>query len=186
MGTDTVEPFDPDVAETYLNHSDDRNPAYTELLLRRAIHHVRELEIREARLTWVSALRSGRYAQGEAHLRSSNDKYCCLGVAHEVLGGEWTAELDYGTYRTVRINAFGLDGSGSAGILEHPAFERLGLNHSDHSTLTRLNDIHKLSFQDIADVVEGAGTNPGDIATFVEELEHWFLEVTGYSNRIFT
>jgi hypothetical protein len=30
---------------------------------------------------WVSALRSGQYQQGPGLLRSSDNKYCCLGVA---------------------------------------------------------------------------------------------------------
>jgi hypothetical protein len=30
---------------------------------------------------WVRALRSGAYEQGKSRMRSSNNKYCCLGVA---------------------------------------------------------------------------------------------------------
>ena len=29
---------------------------------------------------WLTALRSGKYKQGRACLRSSNDEFCCLGV----------------------------------------------------------------------------------------------------------
>jgi hypothetical protein len=35
------------------------------------------------------ALRSGKYKQGRAYLRSANDEYCPLGVALDVLGVSW-------------------------------------------------------------------------------------------------
>lgn len=34
---------------------------------------------------WVEALRSGKYKQGSGYLRSG-DRFCCLGVACDVLG----------------------------------------------------------------------------------------------------
>ncbi len=43
-----------------------------------------------ARQLWINALRSGKYRQGKEVLcqlnPSGNDKYCCLGVAAEILG----------------------------------------------------------------------------------------------------
>jgi hypothetical protein len=33
---------------------------------------------------WVSALRSGEYVQGYGQLRTSDNKYCCLGVLCEL------------------------------------------------------------------------------------------------------
>lgn len=37
----------------------------------------------ELKAKWVAALRSGKYAQGRAHL-NLNGRYCCLGVLCEV------------------------------------------------------------------------------------------------------
>lgn len=34
---------------------------------------------------WTAALRSGRYKQGKKRLRTSDNTYCCLGVANEEL-----------------------------------------------------------------------------------------------------
>ena len=36
--------------------------------------------------TWLSALRSGKYEQGEGHLERY-DKYCCLGVLQKAISG---------------------------------------------------------------------------------------------------
>lgn len=37
---------------------------------------------------WITALVSGRYAQGYGWLHVGS-RFCCLGVAYEVCGGEW-------------------------------------------------------------------------------------------------
>lgn len=38
----------------------------------------------EIQTEWAAALRSGKYAQGKNRLRSSGDKFCCLGVLCEI------------------------------------------------------------------------------------------------------
>jgi hypothetical protein len=42
---------------------------------------------------WVTALRSGKYQQGQSHLRSKfiggPDRFCCLGVLCDIQGAEW-------------------------------------------------------------------------------------------------
>lgn len=40
---------------------------------------------------WITALRSGKYEQGCGLLRSSDDKYCCLGVLLQLEGKEFHA-----------------------------------------------------------------------------------------------
>ena len=37
----------------------------------------------EVKQQWVTALRSGEYAQGNGHLRK-DDEYCCLGVLCDI------------------------------------------------------------------------------------------------------
>lgn len=38
---------------------------------------------------WVSALRSGKYQQGKGYLRLTDNRFCCLGVACDLLGVKW-------------------------------------------------------------------------------------------------
>lgn len=39
----------------------------------------------ELKTKWTDALRSGRYSQGQEVLRSVDDKFCCLGVAADII-----------------------------------------------------------------------------------------------------
>lgn len=45
---------------------------------------------------WTDALRSGEFKQGNGHLRTGQDNYCCLGVLCELyrreVGGEWQTQ----------------------------------------------------------------------------------------------
>lgn len=50
------------------------------------------------KLELIDALRSGRYAHGRKYLRSSDDKYCPMGVALDLLGVSW--RLDGDAYNT--------------------------------------------------------------------------------------
>ena len=38
----------------------------------------------EIKQQWATALRSGKYAQGQAYLRNDRDEMCCLGVLSEL------------------------------------------------------------------------------------------------------
>lgn len=42
---------------------------------------------------WVAALRSGDYIQGRVVLRSSDDRFCCIGVRCEIAGLEKRPDL---------------------------------------------------------------------------------------------
>lgn len=42
----------------------------------------------ELKQKWVTALRSGRYEQGQRLLRTVDDRYCCLGVLVDVADPE--------------------------------------------------------------------------------------------------
>lgn len=52
---------------------------------------------------WVAALRSGEYEQGAGALRSSSDRFCCLGVLCDLhakeTGTEWD-DCNYLAYTT--------------------------------------------------------------------------------------
>lgn len=105
----------------------------------------------ETREKWVAALRSGEYEQGAGVLRSNANKFCCLGVLADI-------EPDY---------AWGSGGSQNCHYLISPhdnltyeaEFEDLdldyfGLTSAAQSLLIQLNDEHKKSFDEIADIIE--------------------------------
>lgn len=126
---------------------------------------------------WVDALRSGKYEQGRLALRSKDDKYCCLGVlcdiAKDKLGLEWTLEEDSFRYDVgksemmigssivlpleVRDLLLGTNMGGHCGlpIDATKLSSDLGIP-SDIKTLTAmdLNDEYKLSFTQIANILE--------------------------------
>lgn len=96
---------------------------------------------------WIAALRSGEYKQGTDFLCSSDDKFCCLGVACDLLGvdwqqcpsGVWAANAKTSTLPPDLQYKLGL---GPTGFL-YPRGE----------ALANLNDGGK-SFLEIADIIE--------------------------------
>lgn len=98
-----------------------------------------------ARVLWVENLISGKFSQGfgalKVHLRGEY-RYCCLGVAGEVLASE-----------SMNVN---LDGW----FLGGPVVDLLGLSESDdrngdndQTTASRWNDRNKYSFDRNADLI---------------------------------
>lgn len=100
---------------------------------------------------WVDALRSGEYEQGRGGLRSTTDKFCCLGVLTDLCIKEglteeweigdkdwWEAEGRPGTLPTSTRKATGAD---------YPYIPREG-------HLATLNDRRGFSFERIADLIE--------------------------------
>lgn len=85
----------------------------------------------ELKSKWVEALRSGKYEQGRASLRSGG-KYCCLGVLCAVAGLE--------------ISTDGENVDGGYGPITE-----LGVRTD---TLWWMNDQEKKSFTEIADYIE--------------------------------
>lgn len=90
---------------------------------------------------WLKALESGEYEQGVGQLKRE-DKYCCLGVACEVMGIEY---------------------SGFHPGLSEAAGELVGLTSfgdpkDDSYSLTYLNDNGK-TFKEIAEIVRSNPSN---------------------------
>lgn len=124
---------------------------------------------------WVDALRSGKYEQGRLALRSKDDKYCCLGVLCDVaknkLGLEWMLldgkfRYDIGKNEMTSSSIVlpldvrnlldtGIGGHTGLPIDATKLSPELGIP-SDIKTLTAmdLNDEYKLSFTQIADILE--------------------------------
>ena len=95
---------------------------------------------------WLAALRSGDYQQGTGQLKNG-DRYCCLGVACEISGlGAW----EFDNYRCLS--------DVHSGSLPKEVQRALGLASDvgwvGEKSLVSLNDIEKLTFNQIADLIE--------------------------------
>lgn len=97
---------------------------------------------------WVEALRSGKYQQGKRALNKDN-KFCCLGVAFDVLDGSWMRHKS------------GPDTWGVAwdnlhtymSTLPLPTLAELGFSIKQHDKLIKMNDKEGKSFEEIADYI---------------------------------
>ncbi len=101
--------------------------------------------------TWIPALTSGEFAQGKGWLRLDN-RYCCLGVACELLRRDgmlpmWTATDEPGR----NSMAFSIDGN--VGSLPVAAQAFIGLEDRDIDELINLND-SGFPFSTIADTLQ--------------------------------
>lgn len=116
---------------------------------------------------WVDALRSGEYRQGGGVLRSSDDRFCCLGVACDLLGvarytddrvatafdfsddfvSETTVPFEWGISKVALPLPEGKEWYRSQESREWP---------SEWFFLSDANDELGLSFDQIADVIEWA------------------------------
>lgn len=107
-------------------------------------------EQKELRRRWVEALRSGKYEQGRSWLHKQG-RFCCLGVACEVMGVEWAGEEEDedGYYYAMNL----LDFPGHSSILPPELTQRLGISTDDHNALAELND-EGVPFCDIATLIE--------------------------------
>lgn len=117
---------------------------------------------------WVDGLLSGTYIQGQSCLRTSDDKFCCLGVLTDIYSKESGIEWS----KNVRANSLLVVHSfqGEPTLLpavvqewaelrsENPDtdIEKLSALSPDvylHKTLAELNDEGK-SFKEIAEIIE--------------------------------
>ena len=117
---------------------------------------------------WLAALRSGEYRQGDEYLcrmGKAADKFCCLGVAYDLLvqagQGEWTVDPDY----TKVLSAGGVLGSDAQlltrvaippwfkRVLQKPAFDTEYLETDVEEHLATRNDRGE-RFASIADWIE--------------------------------
>jgi len=115
---------------------------------------------------WIEALRSGEYQQGRLSLRNISNQFCCLGVlcdiAKDELGLDWVLKEDGNRYeidnRHTNIplkiaDLIGID----IGYIQIPVdISKLypGYRNIKRVTLVELNDFYRLSFNQIADILE--------------------------------
>lgn len=48
----------------------------------------------EMKAKWTAALRSGNYVQGKHVLKTSNGRFCCIGVLGDIQGVDWDGVAD--------------------------------------------------------------------------------------------
>jgi len=125
---------------------------------------------------WVEALRSGKYTQGRKALRNIDNTYCCLGVlcdiSKDTLGLKW----EHDSNDECESEVYTMERNG--GVLPDSVWEYLGRDTDykvkisttnskipksvidsfvyplSHIYLVTLNDQYKLSFEQIADIIE--------------------------------
>lgn len=108
----------------------------------------------EIKAQWVAALRSGEYKQGERRLRTK-DQFCCLGVLCDLhakaTDGAWNLDQrGIGVYNDA-VSMLPGDVISWAGLDRNDPIVMMD-NHGRE--LSCLNDIEKLPFPAIADLIE--------------------------------
>ncbi len=101
----------------------------------------------ETKQKWLEALRGGNYVQASGILNDGNGGFCCLGVLHDVTGGNWHTNKygDFSTGSRKRQNS-------NSAMLEGSVFLQ-GLDVVLADQLAKLNDNGR-TFKEIADVIE--------------------------------
>lgn len=89
---------------------------------------------------WIEALRSGKYEQGKACLKTEDSKFCCLGVACDITNPNGWYKEDGKTY---------FNGGHKAYAPEYIVSYR----NIDQDELASMND-RGISFSEIADYIE--------------------------------
>lgn len=117
---------------------------------------------------WTAALRSGEIKQGCGYLLSSDESMCCLGVLCRVSGIKDEIILRNNSilsYMSWRINSaigpFGLLPEGCS-VECRSSREAYG-RQCRHCRLSELNDNFKMTFSEIADVIEMLWTNEEEV-----------------------
>jgi hypothetical protein len=108
--------------------------------------------------TWITALTSGKYQQGQRRLRPTNDTYCCLGVVCDLFNTSGANVIDPYSVMGPKLDWRELSFSDfdvwaySTGSGLPPTVVRLwvGLPQPHMAYLTRLNDGGR-TFADIAE-----------------------------------
>jgi len=94
---------------------------------------------------WVDALRSGKYKQGLAQLRTTLNAFCCLGVLCDVQGRKWRKNIN-GEY---------VIGSGEQEDQDGEVNAKLHADVGGYQRAKKLMSMNDgFSFKEIADYIE--------------------------------
>jgi hypothetical protein len=107
----------------------------------------------EIKARWVSALRSGKYEQGQ-HYLCEEGKFCCLGVLCDIvkddLGLKWELFNNH-MYIGGSSKSLGNKIADYCGLLSDPLVD---IGEDDNKFLTVINDKLGYDFNEIADLIE--------------------------------
>lgn len=98
---------------------------------------------RELRDRWIADLRANGDKQGHGLLRTTDEKYCCLGRLYNLLGLKWHMVIDDECYSTTCGSCTHLNGS----------YLGTDLPQLTQDVLIEMNDSGK-TFSEIADWIE--------------------------------
>jgi hypothetical protein len=121
------------------------------------ITEITEETILENRRRWAEALRSGEYEQGQRRLCVTNPgdgskSYCCLGVA-ELIFGDDEQHLSTSAFPSEGVqHLLGLSKENAPTAVMDPP--ETNYFPSNLTPLSWLNDGHRLSFAEIADLID--------------------------------
>ena len=121
----------------------------------------------EVKVKWLEALRSGEYRQTKGELRSSGDRFCCLGVLSDLYRKEVEGSWEFYRHGESRYSMVNQSGSDAATVDLLPCIrdwaDLEGRNPVVHIakgecdfvpiTLAELND-EGMSFNEIADIID--------------------------------
>lgn len=113
----------------------------------------------EVKAQWLTALRSGDYAQGSQRLRRLDDTFCCLGVLCDLAvkaGVIPEPERERGDRGSYEYGASGNAAFLPSEVARWADIDRWGQKHDGEDTshdLVQLND-NGATFAEIADVIE--------------------------------
>lgn len=114
---------------------------------------------------WRDELRSGKWKQGQHHLRDANDNYCCLGVFCESVAGIPATPPDSNDPRFAREFSF----DEASMFLPDRARGAMGVSYENPlifgAQFADLNDDMHLTFDEIADLLDIALIERGDSIT---------------------
>jgi hypothetical protein len=108
----------------------------------------------QVKMKWVKALRSGKYKQGFGTMRDHNDNFCVLGVLCNIHAQEHPEIAKKETYKRSYL--------GSSGALPKQVQKWAGFQSDSpkigtglySKTLIHLNDSRRMSFKELAAVIE--------------------------------
>lgn len=117
--------------------------------------------------SWIDALRSGEYRQGQYTLRQIDrqnsehtEAYCCLGVlcdlhSREDLNGSWSPLGDDGcAYKYQIYGSNDMLLASTTSTLPFEVAQWAEIDQTFETTLVNLNDNRGMDFDDIADIIE--------------------------------
>jgi hypothetical protein len=102
----------------------------------------------------IKALRSGKYKQADGQLRTSDNKFCCLGVACDIQNPDKWHKIVPTSKLADKLNVENGYVHGKQDILlSNWMRNRIGISEKEQDILIKMND-DSFTFKQIADYIE--------------------------------